>query len=96
MKRYQLIVLSILLLLTGLFVYGYRLPAANSVLWASIIAGLISYRLPLLIGFGVMLILIILKSIDNTDHHDHHDNSGGGGNRKLQPLRVRSQYNNRL
>ena len=95
MKKYILVLLAVMLLLTGLFAFGYRLPAANSVFWASVITGLISYRVHLLIGFGVMLILIIVNGIDNSDHHDNSGGGGGGGKRDLQPIPVRSQYHNR-
>lgn len=62
--------------------------------WGDYMDKLRSFQWPLFAGFVLVLIFIALKK-DESDHNDHHDNNSGG-HKRLQPVRVRSQYNNRL
>ncbi len=61
--------------------------------WGDYMAQLRAFQWPLLAGFVILMVWIMFKT-DNTDHHDHHDDNNGGYKR-LQPLRVRSQYRDR-
>lgn len=90
-----------------LWIYGKALPVTGflafnhsntisdmlgSHSWGDYMDRLRTFQWPLLAGFVIVLILIAFKT-DNSDHHDHHDDNQGG-HRRLQPVRVKSQYRN--
>lgn len=68
----------------------HRLNILGSYSWGDYMDKLRAFQWPLFAGFVILLIWIMFKT-DKTDHHDHHDDSNGG-NRRLAPVRVRSQY----
>lgn len=93
MKKSGLVILTVVVALLIISFIKFNISMlAGSTVWSTFIEGLITFRIPLLTGFVILLVLIFLNT-DNSDHNDHHDDHTGG-KRRLQPVRVKSNYRN--